>query len=115
MLELVKVRIRVGIVYQLVQKCKSVPNGHFLLIELQEFLLFPTDEIISLISMVEAIKFTDGIPGRGFIVPVFFRSLAFGNRLRVRIAFKEIVLPYIQGGKRISFSTVCICAHGILI
>ena len=77
MLKLVQVGIRIGIIHQLIQKLKCVPNRHFSLAELQKFIPLGLYKIEGLISMIQAVEFAYGIPCGGIIIPEFFFFLCF--------------------------------------
>src|SRR5258708_38823785 len=103
MLELVQVRVGIGIVHQLVQKIKSVPNGHFLFIEFQELGLFLFYEVIGLIGMIQPVEFLYGLPFRVFVVAVFFGGFVPGDGLRIGVTFQKVIFPYIEGRERVGF------------
>src|SRR6202042_2375401 len=111
MLELVEIGIGIGIVHQSIQKFESSPDRHLFFIISEELRLLLLNEFVRLISMVQPVKLPHRISPRRFVIPICFGRLALRNRLRIRIAFQEIFLPYIEGGERILFSSGLI-SHG---
>src|ERR1700722_2137583 len=99
MLELVKVRVGVTVVDQLVQELERIPYRHLFFIETQELGLLLLYKSIGLILVVQPVELPHAVAARRLIVAVFFCILSLCNSLRIGISFQEIVFPYIKRSK----------------
>src|ERR1700722_18273044 len=96
MLELVKVRIGITVIDQLVQELERIPHRHLFFIETQELGLLLLHKSIGLILMVQAVELLYAVATGRLIVTVFFCILSLRNSLRIGISFQEIIFPYIK-------------------
>src|SRR3982751_5672005 len=102
-LELVKVRIRIGIINQLIQKIKSLPYRHFFFIELQIIPSLLLYKIIRLVGMIQAVKLFYCIARGLFVIAIFLCLLCSGDGIGLRVTLEYIVFPFVETFKRIYF------------
>src|SRR5688500_12081639 len=99
MLKLIEVGIGIRIIHQLVQELEGIPYWHLLFVEFQEFILLIPYEIISLIFVIQTIKFTYSITFSIVVVSEIV-LVFFCNTVWIRIPGRHVIFPHIQAFKR---------------
>src|SRR5688500_18353345 len=106
MFELRQIGVRVAVVHQVVQIFRRFPDRHLPAVELVEIRLLRADEIIGLISMIQAIEFAHTRAGVGGVIAELLLLLFRVSRLKrglagLGIARLQIVFPFIEAAERL--------------